>query len=104
MMQTTPVKETPEKTNEEKLAELIDKGKKAGKLTSKELMEVMESMVLEPEELDSFYDALEELGIELAGAAYLPLTDDDVSPDIEALKDVEEVTEEEYRKRHRSHG
>ncbi|MEF9972196.1 MAG: RNA polymerase sigma factor region1.1 domain-containing protein, partial [Oscillospiraceae bacterium] len=33
-----------EKSNEDRLKELIAKGKKVGKLTSKELMDVLESM------------------------------------------------------------
>jgi RNA polymerase primary sigma factor len=91
----SPGEENPEKKNEEKLAELIEKGKKAGKLTSKELMEVLEGMALEPDELDSFYDTLDDLGIETAGEDYLPLIDDDALPDLEDLEDIEEVTEEE---------
>ena len=47
------------KQKEEKLNALIEKGKKAGKLTSKELMDVLDDMNLEPEELDKFYDKLE---------------------------------------------
>lgn len=95
--QVEPVagEEVPEKKNEEKLAELIEKGKKAGKLTSKELMEVLEGMTLEPDELDSFYDTLDDLGIETAGEDYLPLIDDDSLPELEELEEIEEVTEEE---------
>ena len=57
----------PEKTNEEKLNELVEKGKAAGKLSSKELMDVLDDMNLEPDELDKFYDRLENLGIDLTG-------------------------------------
>ncbi len=56
---------------------------------------MLEGMALEPDELDSFYDILDELGIETAGEDYLPLIDDDISPDLEDLEDIEEVTEEE---------
>ena len=55
-----PVPEDPEllaKQKEEKLNALIEKGKKSGKLTSKELMDVLDDMNLEPEELDKFYDS-----------------------------------------------
>ena len=38
----------------EKLNALIEKGKKAGKLTSKELMDTLDDLKLEPEELDKF--------------------------------------------------
>ena len=42
----------------EKLAELLDKGKKKGKLSSSELMDVLEEMDLESEQLDKIYDAM----------------------------------------------
>ena len=85
----------PEKTDEERLQELIEKGKKAGKLTSKELMDVLENMTLEPEQLDKFYDTLEELGIETGSDEALTPIDDDVLPALEELSEIEEVTEEE---------
>ncbi|MDD6502102.1 MAG: RNA polymerase sigma factor RpoD [Oscillospiraceae bacterium] len=84
----------PEKTNEEKLNELVEKGKAAGKLSSKELMDVLDDMNLEPDELDKFYDRLENLGIDLTGDNTLvPL--EDLAPDIEDLESIEEITEED---------
>ena len=85
----------PEKTKEEKLAELIEKGKKAGKLTSKELSDALEGLNLEPEEMDAVYDQLEDLGIETAGEEFLPPIEDDALPELEELDQIEEVTEEE---------
>ena len=83
------------KTNEEKIKELIDKGKKAGKLTSKELSDVIESMNLEPDEIDAIYDKLEDLGIDTAGDEFLPPIEEEALPELEELEDIEEVTEEE---------
>ena len=83
------------KQKEEKLNALIEKGKKAGKLTSKELMDVLDDMNLEPEELDKFYDKLENLGIDTSGEDILPPMDDEVLPALEELQEIEEVTEEE---------
>ena len=83
------------KQKEEKLSALIEKGKKAGKLTSKELMDVLDDMNLEPEELDKFYDKLENLGIDTSGEDILPPLDDEVLPALEELQEIEEVTEEE---------
>ena len=84
----------PEKTNEEELNELVEKGKAAGKLSSKELMDVLDDMNLEPDELDKFYDRLENLGIDLTGDNTLvPL--EDLAPDIEDLESIEEITEED---------
>ena len=83
------------KLKEEKLNALIEKGKKAGKLTSKELMDTLDDLKLEPEELDKFYDKLEDLGIDTSGEDIIPPLDDDALPEIEELQDIEEVTEEE---------
>ena len=93
-----PAPEDPEllaKQKEEKLNALIEKGKKAGKLTSKELMDVLDDMNLEPEELDKFYDKLENLGIDTAGEDIVPPLDDEALPELEELQEIEEVTEEE---------
>ena len=87
--------EQTEKTSEERLNELIERGKKAGKLTSKELLEVLEDMALEPEQLDKFYDTLENLGIDSTGEDYLPPLDEDSVPELKELEDIDEVTEEE---------
>ena len=83
------------KYKEEKLNSLIEKGKKAGKLTSKELMDTLDDLKLDPDELDKFYDKLEDLGIDTAGEDILPPLDDDELPALEELQEIEEVTEEE---------
>jgi len=76
----------------EKLAELIERGKKKGKLSSGELMEVLEEIDLESEQMDKIYDTLENLGIDTSGEEYLLELPDDVTPPIEEL---EEIPEEE---------
>ena len=84
----------PEKTKEEKLNELIEKGKAAGKLSSKELMDVLDDMNLEPDELDKFYEKLENAGIDMAGDNTLvPL--EELAPEVEDLETIEEITEED---------
>ena len=87
--------EEPTKTPEEKLNELLEKGKKAGKLSAKEL-ECIEELNLDSEVVDKFYEALEASGvdIDIAGADLLPPIDD-VLPEVEDLANIEEVTEEE---------
>ena len=85
----------PDKTPEDWLRELIEKGKKAGKLTSKELMDVLENLNLDVEQIDKFYDTLENLGIETAGEDYLRPIDEEALPELEELEELEEVTEEE---------
>ena len=87
--------EEPVKSPEEKLHELLEKGKKAGKLSAKEL-ECIEELNLDSEVVDKFYEALEASGvdIDIAGADLLPPIDD-VLPEVEDLANIEEVTEEE---------
>ena len=91
-----PVAEKPEseKTTEEKLNELVEKGKKAGKLSSKDLM-VLEDMNLSSEETEKFYDQLESLNIDVLSDDALPPVDEDALPELEELQEIEEVTEEE---------
>lgn len=78
----------------EKLAELLDKGKKKGKLSSSELMDVLEEMDLESEQLDKIYDTMENMGIDTAGEDYLPELVVD-TPSAEEIEEVEEIPEEE---------
>ena len=42
----------------EKLGEMLDKGRKKGRLSSNELMDVLEDMDLESEQMDKIYDVL----------------------------------------------
>ena len=87
--------ESPPKTPEEQLSELLEKGRKAGKLTAKDL-ECLGEMNLDSEVLDKFYETLEANGvdIDLAAADLLPPIDD-VLPEVEELAAIEEVTQEE---------
>ena len=83
----------PQKSREERMSELLQKGKKNGKLTYKEISDVLESLKLSAEQMDKFYDTLEEMGIELAGEALPDL--EETLPALDELDEVEEVTEEE---------
>ena len=75
----------------EKLGELLDTGYKKGKLSSGELMEVLETMNLESDQLDKIYDTLENLGIDTAADEdFLPVLDDDVIPPAEELENIPE--------------
>ena len=76
----------------EKLAELIESGKKKGSLSSSELMDVLEDMDLESDQMDKIYDTLENLGIDTVGEDYIPDLPDDADPPLEAM---EEISEEE---------
>ena len=91
-------KKAPEeagKTKEERMIALIEKGKKAGKLTLKEISEVLEPLELSSEQEQKFYDTLEDLNIETMGEDLPALDDDEVLPALDELEEIEEVTEEE---------
>ena len=75
----------------EKLAELIERGKKKGKLSASELMDVLENLDLETEQMDRIYDTLENLGIDTVGEDYLPELPDEVP----AAAELEDIPEEE---------
>ena len=75
----------------EKLAELIERGKKKGNLSSSELMDVLENMDLESEQMDKIYDTLENLGIDTVGEDFTAIADDAVPP----IEELEEIPEEE---------
>ena len=77
----------------EKLLELVDAGYKKGKLSSGELMEVLESLSLESEQLDKIYDVLENLGVDTAGDDDLAGIDDDIL--VPPGDELEELPEEE---------
>lgn len=47
--------------------ELIDKGKKNGSLTYKEIMETMDHIDLSPEQIEKIYEVLEMTGVEIIG-------------------------------------
>ena len=76
----------------EKLVELVETGCKKGKLSSSEMMEVLESITLETEQLDKVYDVLENLGVDTAGDDFVPELDEDTLPSTDEL---EELPEEE---------
>ena len=91
-------KEKPEdtqKSREERLSNLIEKGKKAGKLTLKEIADVIDGLNLSQEQMDRFYDTLEELNIETVGEDLPPIDDDELLPALDELEEIDEVTEEE---------
>ena len=86
-------KPAAEKNTEEKLNELLEKGKKAGKLSSRDLL-ALEEMNLSADEMEKFYDRLESLNVDVLSDDALPPLDD-VVPELEEIEEIEEVTEEE---------
>lgn len=69
---------------------LIEKGKKKGMLTYKEIMDTLEEIDLDVEQIDNIYVRLEDLGIDVVGdkeEVALLDTDDDIKDDEEDIKD-----------------
>ena len=74
----------------ERLRELLAKGKKKGKLESAEMME-LEEMNLESDQMAQLYDSLDELGIDYtSGVDLLPELPDDDGPAADEIASVEE--------------
>ena len=88
--------QTEEKTPEERLNDLIAKGKKNGKLSTKDLA-CLEDLNVDTEVINKFYETLEAGGIDIdiAGEDAIPALDDIELPELEELEEIEEVTEEE---------
>ncbi len=83
------------KTNEEKLNEFLERAKKSGKVSSKELMGILEEMNLEPDQIDKFYDTLENNGVDVAADEdILVELPDDLVPEPGELEELETMEEE----------
>ncbi len=70
------------------IKELVDKGKKNGTLTYKEIMDTFEEVEMDPEQIDKLYEFLETKGIDVVGAIdndldIPPLDDDTEEVDLE---------------------
>lgn len=63
----------------EQLMKLINKGKKSGELTYKEIMDSLQNVDLSPEQIDELYEALHEMGIDIVPEADSDQGIDDVS-------------------------
>ncbi len=78
-----PAKETDNKIKEEKVNSILKKAKEKGQITYGDLATELDDV--NPEQIDQVFDAFEELGVDL-------LSDDlEEEPDIEDLKEVEEL-------------
>ena len=76
------------------LHNLMELGKKNGKITMKEINHAIDMLELDADQQDKFYAALEKMGVEIAVEE--DAMEDDLPPlDSENFADVEEVTEEE---------
>ena len=69
------------------IKELVEKGKKNGMLTYKEIMDSLEDIEMDPDQIDKIYEYLESRGIEVIGNIEIdiPPIDDDDEEDIEEV-------------------
>ena len=82
--------------NQKKLAELLAEGKKAGKVSSKRLIEVLDAVDATEAQTEQIYDLLEQNGVEIDVADVLeilnpPLEERDDLPTETELQDLEET-------------
>ncbi len=82
-----------QKTPEEKLAELIEKGKKKGSLSTKDLA-LLNELNVDSDTETKFYESLDSNGIDYETPDVLPPIDE-ISPEVEEIESIDEVTEEE---------
>ena len=83
-MKDVKVEKKDEKLDAEKVQEIVKKAKAKGKITYEELAKELENT--NPDQIDKVFDAFEEMGVNI-------LNDDfEDEPDIDELKEVEEVT------------
>ena len=74
----------------EKLRDMLNKGKKKGRLDANEVSDVLDEMDLESEQMDRIYDSLEALGIEVGTEDFLADINDDIEPPMEEIAEIEE--------------
>ncbi len=59
-----PEREAAQKSPEQRIKELLEKGKKSGSLTIKEVMDLMEDLHFEAEQADKVFELIDNMGIE----------------------------------------
>ena len=74
------------KSKEERLLALIEKGRKTGRLTPKEISDVVDNMAFSSEQMDKFYDTLAELNIDTMGDDLPALAEDEELPALDELE------------------
>lgn len=74
------------------LKDLIEVGKKTGKLTPKELSEFTDELEMTPEDMEKFFEMIENMGIDVSEDDFLEDIPDDVPID---LDEVDEIPPEE---------
>ena len=97
-----PAPEAGKKPAEQRIKELLEKGKKSGSLTIKEVMDLMEELHYDGEQADKVFEAIDALGIETVDEEFNVTTAEEVLIDelpdeveLSDLEDIEEISEDE---------
>ncbi len=98
-----PEREAAQKSPDQRIKELLEKGKKCGSLTIKEVMDLMEDLHFEAEQADKVFEMIDNMGIETveeefnAGAQSVDVPAEELpdEADFDELDDMEEITEDE---------
>lgn len=80
---------------EARLSEIIDRAKKKGSITIKEVLEAFDELNMEPEQIDKVYETLDNLGIETVDEDFSVIITDDEVPDPNELEEIEELAADE---------
>ncbi len=72
--------------NESKIDELIERGKRKGVLTYKEIMDTLEDLELEPEQIERMYDRFEVLNVDIV--------EDTAAEEVEPIEDISQIESE----------
>ena len=81
-----------------KLTEMLEKAKKAGSVSIKDLNALYDELHLEAEQIDKFYETLESLNIEVIDEDFSVTITDDMLPeaaDLDEIEELEDISEEE---------
>ena len=81
-----------------KLSEMLEKAKKAGSVSVKDLTALYDELHLEGEQIDKVYETLESLNIDVVDEDFSITITDDMLPevaDLDEIEDLEDISEEE---------
>ncbi len=81
-----------------RLTEFLDKCKKNGSVPYKELSAFFEELHLDADQIDKFYETLDNLGVEVVDEDFAVTITDDMLPeasDLEEIEELEDISEEE---------
>lgn len=81
------VKKKNTQDNEKVVKQLIEKGKKQGMLTYKEIMDTLEDIDIDSDQIDDIYQSLEDMGIDIVGDKDDSLKESDDDDEIDITKE-----------------